>query len=232
MALITFSVFAVGLTLLAAFVIFFSWMHGARIEEKPRDALIILGYRSEQGRLSPLLIERLETGLRLIRNHAFTHIIVSGGAVGSDKSEAWIMKRYLIARGVDADRIVMEDASRNTVENLIYCKRIMDELRASTCLIVSNSFHIRRVRFIAGTLGMIALVYAERNARSILGEQFKSTFSEIRYYIANKKLLTHGTAEERNNRKERMEDAGGEAGKPPKAEICEREESSAYDRQQ
>ena len=41
------------------------------------------------------------------------------GAVGSRRSEAELMKKYLVEKGVPAKRVLKEDKSHNTVQNLI-----------------------------------------------------------------------------------------------------------------
>ena len=41
-------------------------------------------------------------------------------------SESEAMKRYLVSKGVDAGRIIKEDQSLNTRENMLFSKKLID----------------------------------------------------------------------------------------------------------
>ncbi|WP_420489014.1 ElyC/SanA/YdcF family protein [Neobacillus vireti] len=74
--------------------------------------------------------------------------------------------------------ILLETASQNTVFNVINCKDIMKDYKLNTCLVISNSFHIRRIRYITNNLNLQASFYAKRNFNT-LSKQIKMTFKEI-----------------------------------------------------
>jgi uncharacterized SAM-binding protein YcdF (DUF218 family) len=158
---------------------FFVWMHTARLKGCDADALIVLGYRCDDNQIHPLLKERLDTTLKLFHTYKFRYILLSGGAVKSSTTEAEIMRDYLLAQGVPEDRMILESRSRNTVHNLVNCKVVMRELEMTTCVLVSNSFHIRRMNYIMKALQIPAVLYAERNWRTLILEQWKLTFREI-----------------------------------------------------
>ncbi|HZG75406.1 MAG TPA: YdcF family protein [Paenibacillus sp.] len=161
---------------------YFGWMHSTRREEGSCDALIVLGQRSENGEIGALLQERLDTAVGLFGRHRYRCVIVSGGAVGGGKSEAEIMREYLLRQGVPPNNIVLEAQSRNTVQNIAYCRTLLRQANLKSCVLVSNSFHLRRMKFIANKLNVSARVYADRSLRSILFKQWKLTFEEIRAY--------------------------------------------------
>ncbi|WP_213586084.1 YdcF family protein [Paenibacillus sp. J2TS4] len=150
---------------------------------KPRDAdaLVVLGYRCEGGRMDPLLAERLDTALALWKRYRYRYMILSGGAVVSDLTEAGIMRDYLVSQGVDARRILLEEYSRNTVHNIVNCAILMKQHRLQSCLFVSNSFHLRRMRYISKRLHIPASFYASRSI-SAIGRQWKLTFLEIKAF--------------------------------------------------
>lgn len=157
-------------------------MHSRRLQRCGADALIVLGYRYDEGRIHPLLPERLDLAIELYRNYAFSAMVVSGGAVTYQKSEAGIMRDYLLDRGIPETAILLEDRSRNTVHNVVNCRIIMQWHGRHSCLLVSNSFHIRRMKYIMKQLNMPAYFCGKRNWRSILGRQWRLTFQEIRAY--------------------------------------------------
>ncbi|WEV58271.1 YdcF family protein [Bifidobacterium sp. ESL0728] len=93
------------------------------------DYIIILGAGLQGTKPTPLLRGRIDKAVDLWnRQHSHGLFIVSGGQ-GADEeiSEAEAMKRYLIEeRGVPADKIIKEDRSTTTLENLRNSKVIMD----------------------------------------------------------------------------------------------------------
>ena len=94
-----------------------------------KDFLIILGcgFRKD-GTPSPLLRGRLDRALRFAeKQEAATGkapIFVTSGGQGPDEvcSESACMKRYLLEQGVPEDRILEEDRSTDTFENMKYSK--------------------------------------------------------------------------------------------------------------
>ncbi|WP_282935231.1 YdcF family protein [Paenibacillus sp. RC67] len=161
---------------------YFVWMHTCRRKKTDADALIVLGYRCDGNQIHPLLKERLDTAILLYRQYAYRYLVLSGGAVKSNLTEAEIMRDYLLEQGVPEDRMLLESRSRNTVHNLVNCRLVLQEHGMSTFLLVSNSFHLRRMRYIMKTLGLTASLYAERNWSSIVQLQWRLTFQEIRAY--------------------------------------------------
>jgi uncharacterized SAM-binding protein YcdF (DUF218 family) len=107
------------------------------------------------GRVPPLLASRLDRGMAVFsRMPAESLLIVSGGK-GSDEqvSEAAAMSAYLVSHGLPASRVVLEDQSRTTEENLIYSKAIMERLRPRySCVIVTSNFHVFRAAMLARRL--------------------------------------------------------------------------------
>jgi len=62
------------------------------------------------------------------------------------------MYDYLAGRGIEKERIIREDRSVNTVQNLKYSAEFLDREQDSVC-IVSNNFHMFRARRLAEKLG-------------------------------------------------------------------------------
>ena len=102
----------------------------ARYEPEPdKDFLIVLGcgFRKD-GSPSPLLRGRLDRALRFAeKQEAATGkapIFVTSGGKGPDEvcSESACMKRYLLEQGVPEERILEEDRSTDTFENMKYSK--------------------------------------------------------------------------------------------------------------
>ncbi len=102
----------------------------ARYEPEPdKDFLIILGCGiRKDGTPSPLLRGRIDRALRFAeKQKAQTGrdlIFVTSGGKGPDEpiSESASMKRYLLEQGVPEERIIEEDRSTSTFENMKFSK--------------------------------------------------------------------------------------------------------------
>jgi len=158
------------------------WLHAVMLKPGRADALIVLGYVSKDGQIHPLLKERLDEAYKSFQRYEHKYIIVSGGAVGSHRSEAELMKKYLVKKGVPAIRVLQEDQSYNTVQNLIFSKQLMEQYQLQSFIIITNLFHVRRTKYIMHRLGMRGGFCANRSLRSIVGFQLKLTLLEIRAF--------------------------------------------------
>jgi uncharacterized SAM-binding protein YcdF (DUF218 family) len=119
------------------------------------DFVVVLGSSVIGTRVPPLLASRLDRGKllweRAARKGRSPRLITSGGqGPGEDVPESHAMADYLIAHGVPADRIIREDRSTNTWENLLFSRELMVERVPNyRCLIVTNNFHAFRAALIA-----------------------------------------------------------------------------------
>ncbi len=116
------------------------------------QVMVILGCQVKPWGPSVLLQDRLDKALDYLKDHPDLTIVVSGGQ-GPDEpvSEARCMYDYLTECGVDGARILMEDQSHNTVENLRYTMDLLAEAGYDTTadmVVVSNGFHLTRVRML------------------------------------------------------------------------------------
>src|SRR5260370_30888639 len=114
--------------------------------EKPRinpaDLLFVFGTREDVAR-------RVDEAVRLWREGFFRWSIVSGGVTpGSKLSECEIIRAAMVARGIPPERILGEDRSTNTGENVIFSLPIIDaalglkNIRSVICL--GNTWTARR----------------------------------------------------------------------------------------
>lgn len=115
------------------------------------DAIIVLGAKVNGTSPSGALRNRIDTAADYLRENPDTLVIASGGQ-GPDEgiSEAECIRRGLIARGVSEDRILMEDASTSTLENLTFSLPLIEKENPSVG-IVTNNFHVYRSMKLAET---------------------------------------------------------------------------------
>lgn len=118
------------------------------------DYLIILGAQIRGTRITESLKRRLDRGLRYLREHPNTKVIVSGGqGKGEDIAEAYAMAEYLAEHGVKKNRICIEDQSVSTYENLRNSLSFINNEKNDKVGIVTNNFHVYRSMKLARQTG-------------------------------------------------------------------------------
>lgn len=131
---------------------------GTRFAEKGEeglDYLIVLGAQVRENGPSAVLKFRLDAAAAYLKDNEDTMCIVSGGkGYNEPLSEAEGMKRYLEEAGIDPGRIMMEDRSSNTTENIAFCMKLIKDPGAAGIGIVTNNFHLFRAMAIAQKAGL------------------------------------------------------------------------------
>ena len=175
------------LSLLLAAVLAFGALFGAvmwgsydHISGQP-GIMIILGCQVKPWGPSILLQDRLNEALDYLEEHPDMIVVVSGGQ-GRDEpvSEARAMHDYLVEHGISEEQILMEDQSSNTVQNLRYSAQLLHENGYDTTrdiLVVSNGFHLTRVRMLFGR------VWGEEVELSTLAAPSSHLPSRLKMYI-------------------------------------------------
>ncbi|MFX3635171.1 MAG: YdcF family protein [Candidatus Pristimantibacillus sp.] len=119
------------------------------------DYVVVLGAGLRGAELSQTLKFRLDRTLSYVSNNQNIPIIVSGGqGADEDISEAEAMNNYLVSYGISQDRIILENKSTSTEENLLFSKEIMKNqgIDQPSILLVTSDFHMFRAKYIARKL--------------------------------------------------------------------------------
>ncbi len=118
------------------------------------------------GRLTLSLMKRLNSAYDYLIAHPDTICIVSGGQGPNEPTtEAYSMAQYLLEKGIPEERIIQEDKSTSTNENLLYSKEIMLRYdKELTVAIATSDFHIFRAKLIARHHGLEAIGLASNTA--------------------------------------------------------------------
>ena len=121
------------------------------------NCLLILGSCLKDQHVSPTLRARLELGATLLRENPHLHVIVTGGkGTAQLPAEAQVMKRVLIEDyGIEENRILVEDRSTNTFENLFFSQSLFGKHQVA---IVTNEFHSVRTSLLARRLGISHII--------------------------------------------------------------------------
>lgn len=143
------------------------------------DYIIIHGAALINDLPTPLLKRRLDKGIELFNYYNKKAIIIVSGGKGEDEiiSEAEAMRKYLLNKNVPEDKIIEENQSRNTFENLLFSKKIISDLN-KTVVIVSNEYHILRCVIYAKNIGLSVVGVPSKTVR------YYKTFGEFREVVA------------------------------------------------
>lgn len=115
-----------------------------KVNFKEVDCLIIFGCH-----LKPLLDERLECAINIIKNKKIGKVLLTGGVgVHGDFNEAKYMKEFLLNNGIEKNRILVENKSITTEENIINSIGLLKEkdlVENKKIVLVSSQAHLRRI---------------------------------------------------------------------------------------
>ena len=155
------------------------------------DYIVIHGCSLIDGvRISRLLSDRVDKAIELFRrSRGQAYLIPSGGRGGDERrTEAEAMREYLLEKGIPDERILIEDQSTTTEENLRNSWEIIRrrEGRRRVALVTSN-YHVYRCLLLASSLGIrcagvgakVALYYWP----SAVIREFAAVFTRRRYVL-------------------------------------------------
>jgi uncharacterized SAM-binding protein YcdF (DUF218 family) len=106
--------------------------------------------------------ERLMTLANLGRRYPHARLAFSGGSgelFGSAPSEAAVVKEHLSELGVDPNRVIFEDRSRNTFENARYSKSLLEPEAGECWLLITSAYHMPRALGVFQRSGWDVLPY-------------------------------------------------------------------------
>jgi len=150
------------------------------------DYIIVLGAAVHGYTPSLSLKERMDAAFDFMNKHPACTAILSGGQGGGESvSEAQAMYDYLTEKGIDAERLILEDKSTSTYENLRNSFEIIESMGDTPegkCAVVSSEYHLCRARLIAESLGV-----------AVSGVPAHTTYLTVRlnYYIREAFGLTY-----------------------------------------
>ena len=172
-------------------------------ENKKVDYVIILGARVKGEKPAKSLMERIKAATEYLKENPEVKVIATGGKGKNEGiAEGVAIKRELLKNGISEDRIILEDKSKNTVENFRFSLEKIrnsengknknsenNENRKIKVLIVTNDYHIFRSKNIARKVGFDNENYeiyglpAKTPLISIPKSYFREFLSNTNYFI-------------------------------------------------
>ncbi|MCF0109604.1 MAG: YdcF family protein [Erysipelotrichaceae bacterium] len=129
------------------------WAGGAETLTEPKTA-VILGCGVDGTEPSKALEQRLEAGLDYLKDNDVKVILTGGMGDDENISEAECMYQWLKERGIDESRMIKEDKSTSTYENMLFSGQIMEEQGMDKdVVIITNRFHEMRANILGENQG-------------------------------------------------------------------------------
>ena len=155
-------------------------------EDADRKYAIVLGAEVMGDRPSRSLMYRLNGALEFLWFNPDSIAIVSGGqGEGENITEAQCMYNWLVEKGVEPERIIMEPKATSTMENLEFSFDIIRELGDEpdgNVTILSSNYHLYRAKQMAKKLGVDAAGFACSPGNPVLA---------LNYFIREAFGVTH-----------------------------------------
>jgi uncharacterized SAM-binding protein YcdF (DUF218 family) len=140
------------------------WDVGTRDERVHAEAIVVMGAAQYDGRPSPVFAARLDHAIDLFHAGLAPRLVVTGGKADGDRTtEAATAWRYAVERGVPETAILVEDASRTTLDSIRGVAALLHDRGLRQAVFVSDPTHMLRVLRMAGDAGLEAYGSATRS---------------------------------------------------------------------
>lgn len=125
------------------------------------QCLLLFGKHTPVGVPDAEFAQRIERAAQVWDAHRLRTLVLLGGGVSGAATEAALAQRALLARGVPREALRLEDASRDTLQNLRNARDLLGESDVHTPLtLLSSRYHLARCALFARQLGLDAEVCA------------------------------------------------------------------------
>ena len=121
------------------------------------EYVIVLGAKVEGDTPSVTLLRRIEAASEyMLQNPRAIALTTGGCGIGEHISEGCATAGGLSSLGIDSSRILIEEESTSTRENLLYALQMIEQdggSADSSVVIVSSAYHVFRARKLAESIG-------------------------------------------------------------------------------
>ena len=151
-----------GLVVLLAYAWAFARVYTfSRVDElRPglqADVIVVLGAAQWNGVPSPVLRGRLDHAIALYHSACAPVLLFTGGESPGDQfTEAEVGRDYALTHGVPEAAIWLEQGGRTSWQSMVSVRQIMADQGWTTAILVSDPFHMRRLRCIADDLSIVS----------------------------------------------------------------------------
>lgn len=148
------------------------------------DYMVVLGAGIRRGKPSPMLEDRLKTGISLYNNDISNKILITGDHMNDDYDEVTVMKNYLLEHGIPEEDIITDNYGISTYDSIY---RVKNVYKSNKVVIVSQRYHLYRALFLSDNLDLESYG-VEADLRYYYGQWYR----EIREILARNKDFIKG----------------------------------------
>ena len=130
--------------------------------------------------INPYYQNRIDAAVALYMAGKIDYIIVSGDNSSAFYNEPALMMEDLVARGVPAKKIFMDNAGFRTLDSILRCRDIFGEDHVT---IISQHFHNQRALFIANHKNVTAVAFNAANGDSFWDTIFREKLARVKMVI-------------------------------------------------
>ncbi len=119
---------------------------------EPVNTVIVLGASVHaNGKLSPILKDRVDTAIMLYKTGKVKNFLVTGDHRSEDYNEVSAMVNYLEEQGIDQSVITADHAGLDTYDSMYRAGKLFN---INNAVVVTQRFHLPRALFIANHLDL------------------------------------------------------------------------------
>jgi len=130
--------------------------------------------------INPYYQNRIEAAVALYMAGKIDYIIVSGDSNTIYYNEPVLMRDDLIARGVPANKIFMDNAGFRTLDSILRCRDIFGEDHVT---IISQAFHDQRALYIANHKQVTAIAFCARDGDEVWFSYLREKFARVKMML-------------------------------------------------
>ena len=117
------------------------------------DYALVMGFGLKDGQMEEILELRCDKAVEYLqKNPECTAVLCGGVTRGNAISEAKAMKDYIVRSGIPERRLLLEDSSTNTEENISYAKQMITV--GSKVIVISSNYHMHRIKEVCRHAGL------------------------------------------------------------------------------
>ena len=153
------------------------------------EYLVILGCQVNGSLASLPLLRRGYNAVNYMKRHENLKTVITGGQGPRENiTEAEAMRRLLAENGIGEERILIEDKSRSTIENLKFANELYS-LLDKNIVIVTSDYHMFRSLSIAKKLGYQNVAgLAATSQLSVLPAYLLREYAAVMYYVLSGRM--------------------------------------------
>ena len=152
LASLLFLLFTGGISFLVCWAIVMKYARQSAGAHQAADVILVLGARLNRGEITPDFQARLAAAAN--KAERYPVIILGGMPSRCGRTEAGSGYDWLVGEGIAPDRVMKEEKSRNTLENLLQARDLMRGYGFHHALLVTSRYHLARAAIIGRGLNL------------------------------------------------------------------------------